>query len=111
MRYGEGFTYRAVLHALQTLRDRANVCVQYTLKYTKSGEAGPLRTNIVLDDDLVQEAFLLTGVRTKRELVQLALHELVRRYRKRDLTELAGKVRLRDDFDHKVLRRTRHGPG
>ena len=70
-----------------------------------------MRTNIVLDDDLVQEAFLLTGIRTKRELVHMALKELVRRSRKRDLTELAGKVRLRDDFDHKAMRRTGHDPG
>ena len=70
-----------------------------------------MRTNIVLDDDLMQEAFLLTGVRMKRELVHMALKELVRRYRKHDLTELAGKIGLRDDFDHKALRRTRHGSG
>ena len=70
-----------------------------------------MRTNIVLDDDLVQEAFSLTGVRTKRELVYLALTELVRQRRKRDLTELAGKIRLRDEFDHKAMRRTRHGAG
>ena len=70
-----------------------------------------MRTNIVLDDELVEEAFALTGVRTKRELVRLALEELIRRRRKRDLTELAGRIRLRDDFDHKALRRTRHGGG
>ena len=70
-----------------------------------------MRTNIVLDDDLMQEAFSLTGIRTKRELVHTALKELVRRYRKRDLSDLAGKIRLRDDFDHKDMRRTRHGSG
>ena len=70
-----------------------------------------MRTNIVLEDALVQEAFALTGARTKRELVHLALDELVRRRRKRDLTELAGKIRLRDDFDHKALRHTRHDSG
>ena len=70
-----------------------------------------MRTNIVLDDDLVQEAFALTGVRTKRELVHMALKELVRRHRKRDLAELAGKIRLRDDFDHKAMRQTRRGSG
>ena len=68
-----------------------------------------MRTNIVLDDNLVQEAFALTGVRTKRELVHMALKELVRRRRKRDLSELAGKIRLRDDFDHKAMRQTGHG--
>jgi len=71
----------------------------------------PMRTNIVLDDDLVEQAFALTGVRTKRALVQLALQELVEHRRRRDLTELAGKLRFRDDFDHKALRETRRGDG
>ena len=66
-----------------------------------------MRTNIVLDDDLVQQAFTLTGIRTKRELVHLALSELVRRRRKKDLLDLAGKVKLRPDFDHKAMRRVR----
>jgi len=70
-----------------------------------------MRTNVVLDDKLVEEAFSVTGVRTKRELIDLALRELIRQRRKRDLTELAGKVRLRDEFDHKALRRVRGGSG
>ena len=70
-----------------------------------------MRTNIVLDDELVEEAFALTGVRTKRMLIRLALQELIRRHRKRDLGELAGRIRFKDDFDHKALRDTRHGSG
>ena len=63
-----------------------------------------MRTNIDLDDNLVREAFKLTGARTKRELVHLALGDLVRRLRKRNLTALGGQIRFRDDFDHKALR-------
>lgn len=37
-----------------------------------------MRTNIVLDDHLTTEAFLLTGLKTKRELIDLALRELIR---------------------------------
>lgn len=70
-----------------------------------------MRTNIVLDDELVEEAFALTGVRTKRMLIRLALQELIRRHRKRDLGELAGRIRFNDDFDHKALRDTRRGSG
>ena len=62
-------------------------------------------------DRLVQGAFSLAGVRTKRELVDMALKELVRRYRNRDLTDLAGRIRLRNDFDNKGMRRIRHGSG
>jgi len=36
-----------------------------------------MRTNIVLDDDLVKEAFRHAPVKTKRELVDLALREFV----------------------------------
>ena len=68
-----------------------------------------MRTNIVLDEELVQEAFGLTDARTKRELVELALRELIRIRRKKNLAELAGRVRLRDDFDHKELREVRRG--
>ena len=68
-----------------------------------------MRTNIVLDDDLVQEAFSLTDVRTKKELVHLALEELVRIRRKKDLMDLAGRIQLRSDFDHKALRKNRNG--
>lgn len=66
-----------------------------------------MRTNIVLDDALVDEAFALTDVRTKRELVHLALKEMVQRRRKKNLLELAGKVSLRPDYDHKEMRRLR----
>ena len=68
-----------------------------------------MRTNIVLDDKLVDEAFAVTGVRTKKELVHLALQELVRARRKKDLSELAGRIQFRKGFDHKAMREARRG--
>jgi Arc/MetJ family transcription regulator len=68
-----------------------------------------MRTNVVLDDELVREAFELTGAKTKKELLHEALEELIRVRRKRDLADLAGKVRFRDDFDPKALRESRRG--
>jgi Arc/MetJ family transcription regulator len=68
-----------------------------------------MRTNIVLDEKLVEEAFSLTGVRTKRELVHLALSELVRARRKKDILDLVGRIRFRKGFDHKSMREMRHG--
>jgi len=69
-----------------------------------------MRTTAVLDDELVEEAFRLTGARTERELLHLAVSELVRRRRKKRLRELAGRIRLRDDFDHKRMRQLRADP-
>jgi Arc/MetJ family transcription regulator len=68
-----------------------------------------MRTNIVLDEELVKEAQALTGVRTKKDVVQLALAELVRSRRKKDLADLAGRVRFTKGFDHKALRELRGG--
>lgn len=69
-----------------------------------------MRTNIVLDETLVKEATALTGASSKRELVDLALRELIRSRRKKNLFDLAGKVQLTDDYDHKDLRELRHDP-
>lgn len=68
-----------------------------------------MRTNVVLDDELIEQAFALTGVRTKRQLIHLALSELVRQRSKKNLFDLAGKIKLRPDFDHKALRQLRDG--
>ena len=50
-----------------------------------------MRTNIVLDDALISEAISVSGAKTKREVVDLALRELVARRRQRDLKNLAGR--------------------
>ncbi len=63
-----------------------------------------MRTNIVLDDDLVEEALRLTGLKTKRELVHKALEALVRSHRRRRLADLEGRIRFHDGYDHKALR-------
>jgi Arc/MetJ family transcription regulator len=66
-----------------------------------------MRTNIVLNEELIDEALALTGARTKREVVHLALEELVRSRKKKNLADLAGRIRFRPGFDHKTLRKLR----
>ncbi|MBM4370530.1 MAG: type II toxin-antitoxin system VapB family antitoxin [Deltaproteobacteria bacterium] len=68
-----------------------------------------MRTNVVLDDDLVEEAFRLTSARSKRQLLRVALQELIRVRRKRDLMDLAGKVRFVEGFDPKAEWSRTHG--
>ncbi len=63
-----------------------------------------MRTNIVLDDALVEEARALSGARSKREVVDLALREFVALRKRLDLRELKGRGGLRADYDHKALR-------
>lgn len=57
------------------------------------------RTNINLDDELVSKGLKATGLRTKKELVDLALRELVRRKEQRKILGLKGKVSWVGDLD------------
>jgi Arc/MetJ family transcription regulator len=56
------------------------------------------RTNVVLDDELVSECRKLTGIKTKRELLDYALRELRRRKQQRRILELQGKVHWEGDL-------------
>ncbi len=66
-----------------------------------------MRTNIVLDDELVSAAIELTGASSKREVVHLALQELVRRRFRKHRLDLAGQVRFADDYAYKALQELR----
>ena len=58
-----------------------------------------MRTNIDIDADVLREAQRITGARTKRETVDVALRELVARERRLGLLELRGKVRWEGDLE------------
>ena len=66
-----------------------------------------MRTNIVLDDALVDEAFSYAKATTKRELIATALREYVQNHRQKDLLELFGDGGIAEDYNYKVLRRNR----
>jgi Arc/MetJ family transcription regulator len=58
-----------------------------------------MRTNIDIDDQVLREAQRLTGARTKREVVDIALRDLVARHRRVDILRLRGKVRWEGDLE------------
>lgn len=67
-----------------------------------------MQITLDLDESLLREALQLTNLTTQEELVNLALQELVKSRRKKNLFDLAGQIQFVSDFDHKVLRETRH---
>ena len=50
------------------------------------------RTNVVLDDELIEECRKLTGIGTRRALIDYALREVLRHGRQKRLLELKGSV-------------------
>ncbi len=67
-----------------------------------------MQITLNLDDSLLREAFQLTSLATQEDLIHLALQELVKSRRKKNLFDLAGQIEFAPDFDHKALRETRH---
>ena len=63
-----------------------------------------MRTNIVIDDQLVEEAMSLAGLRTKRELVDQALREFVAFRKRLDLRALRGAGLIDEAYDYKEMR-------
>jgi Arc/MetJ family transcription regulator len=64
-----------------------------------------MRTNIVLDDELIAAAMRVSGAKTKRAAVDLALRELVAKYEQRALNELVGQGLIDPDYDVRKVRR------
>lgn len=64
-----------------------------------------MRTNIVLNDVLVEEAFKYSkSIRTKKDLIETALKEYVQNRKMKDLRELKGKIQFSEDYDYKKMR-------
>ena len=57
------------------------------------------RTNVVLDDTLVDKCMKLTGIKTRKALIDFALRELLCRERQLDILKLKGKVHWEGSLD------------
>jgi Arc/MetJ family transcription regulator len=57
-----------------------------------------MRTNIVIDDKLMRETLRATGLKTKREAVELGLKTLLRLRKQAEIRRLRGKLNWRGDL-------------
>ncbi len=58
-----------------------------------------MRTNIDIDDELMRSALDVTGLRTKREVVELGLRTLVRLRKQEQVKDLRGRLTWTGDLD------------
>ena len=70
-----------------------------------------MRTNIVLNDELVHEAFLYSrAISTKRQLIETALKEYIDNRKRKNIKELKGKITFSDSYDYKSMRQSTTPP-
>lgn len=58
-----------------------------------------MRTNIVIDDKLMRDTLHATGLRTKRQAVELGLRTVLRLRRQGEIRRLRGKLRWQGNLD------------
>ena len=58
-----------------------------------------MRTNIVIDDKLMDETLRATGLKTKREAVELGLRTLLRLRQQEEIRKFRGKLQWEGDLD------------
>jgi Arc/MetJ family transcription regulator len=63
-----------------------------------------MRTNVVIDDKLIQEALRLSNLKTKKDLIHKALEEFIRNRKRLDLREVRGKIQFAEGYDYKKMR-------
>ena len=63
-----------------------------------------MTTNLVIDPDLLDKALEVSGERTKKAAVTLALREFIARREQRRVLDLMGKLNWDESYDHKAER-------
>lgn len=64
-----------------------------------------MRTNIEIDDRLMKDTLKVTGLKTKREVVELALQTLLKLEKQTGFRELRGKIDWQGDLEEMRLDR------
>lgn len=58
-----------------------------------------MRTNIEIDNDLMDSALQLSKIKTKKEVVKRALENFIKELRRKEMLKLRGKVEWEGDLD------------
>jgi Arc/MetJ family transcription regulator len=58
-----------------------------------------MRTNIVIDEELMKKGLRYTGLKTKKEVVNHALRELIQRKERKEILRLKGKLHWEGDLE------------
>ena len=63
-----------------------------------------MRTNIEIDEETMKQAFSVSDLKTKNEIMAQALKEFVRNRTRKNLADLRGKIGFADGYDYKSAR-------
>ena len=60
-----------------------------------------MATNLAIDNELLHEALKISGLKTKKDTVNLALKEFINRRKQSEIVDIFGKMDPDPDYDYK----------
>jgi Arc/MetJ family transcription regulator len=63
-----------------------------------------MATNLAINEELLNRALEIGGYRSKKDTVNAALEEFIRRRKAEDLINLFGKIEYAKDYNYKTMR-------
>lgn len=63
-----------------------------------------MATNLAIDNNLLDEALSISGLKTKKDTVNQALKEFVQRRKQREIVTLFGNLPSDEEYDYKLGR-------
>ena len=60
-----------------------------------------MATNLAINDELLASAYSIGGLKTKKETVNLALEEFIRKRKRKDAIDLFGKIEFNSEWTPK----------
>jgi Arc/MetJ family transcription regulator len=64
-----------------------------------------MQTAVLINDKLMKEALRYSrSISTEEEVIEIALKEYVLSQKQRNLKDLKGKIKFREDYDYKLMR-------
>ncbi|OHD68720.1 MAG: antitoxin [Spirochaetes bacterium RBG_16_49_21] len=64
-----------------------------------------MATNLAIDDKLINQAKKISGLKTKKDTVTLALKEFISRRKQEEIIDLFGTIEYNSDYNYKKLRK------
>jgi len=64
-----------------------------------------MATNLAIDDNLIENAQKISGLKTKKDTVTLALKEFIQRREQEKITNLFGSIEYDKDYNYKDSRK------
>lgn len=66
-----------------------------------------MATNLAIDNELLETALKIGGLKSKKDTVNQALDEYIKRRKTADIIDLFGKIEYDTDYDYKKARQAR----